>query len=293
MSKPKPLGRGLSALIQQKPASPGTEAATAPGERIYELPLDELRPNRGQPRREIDPAELAELAESIRENGVLQPILVYQEEGAYTIIAGERRFRACLKAGLKTVPALLRERPGERELLQMALIENIQREDLNPLDLASGYRTLVEDHHLTQEELARALGKSRASVANTLRLIKLPAVIKVSLKEGRITVGHAKALLGLAADDDKVTLWHRCLKRNLSVRQLEDLVQRHKEGPPPGRRQQIIKPFDILDAEDRIRQALGAQVQISPRREKGSISIAYTSKEELDRLLELLSGLGE
>jgi ParB family transcriptional regulator, chromosome partitioning protein len=289
MSKSQPLGKGLSALIQKKPE--GAEAAaSAPGEafeQVLQLPLETIGRNRNQPRREFDAEELAELAASIRENGVLQPVLVFEDGGLYTLIAGERRWRAAREAGLKAIPAIVRPRVDGRELMKLALIENIQREDLNPLDLASGYRALIEDYGMTQEELARGLGLSRSAVANVLRLIKLPTVIKVSLKEGKISFGHAKVLLGLTSDDERIRCWQLCVKRALSVRQLEELVQGLRaEG---SERPAVVKPFDILQAEESLASALGAKVLISPNRSRGQIRIDYRSKDELDRLLELLA----
>ncbi len=290
MSKAKPLGKGLSALIQKKEEAPHPQPADQGGERVRELALEEVRVNPDQPRRDFDGEALDELTASVREQGVLQPILVFAEHGGYTIIAGERRYRASVRAGRKRIPALVRPKPEARELLQLALIENIQREDLNPLDLASGYRSLIEEYGMTQEELATVVGKKRATVANTLRLVKLPAVIKVSLKSGEISMGHARALLGVVSDDDKVHLWQICVRKHLSVRQLEDLVQRSKQEPAPGK-PKVVKPFDILEAEDRIRDSLGTRVQITPNRNRGAISINYDSKDELDRLLEMLTSI--
>ena len=292
MSKAKPLGKGLSALIQKKEESPAVQQPLAKGERVHELALEEVRVNPDQPRRDFDGEALEELTASVREQGVLQPILVFGEHGGYTIIAGERRYRASVRAGRKTIPAIVREKPASAELLQLALIENIQREDLNPLDLASGYRSLIEEYGMTQEELAAVVGKKRATVANTLRLVKLPAVIKVSLKSGEISMGHARALLGVVSDDEKVQLWQQCVRKHLSVRQLEDLVQRSKQEQT-GAKPRVVKPFDILEAEDRIRDSLGTRVQISPNRNRGSISISYDSKEELDRLLETLTSMDQ
>lgn len=291
MNHSKPLGKGLAALIpDNRTARPAGEPG---GEVVRELPLSEVRPNSDQPRREMNPEALAELAASIREHGVLQPILVFEEHGAHTIIAGERRYRASIQAGRTRIPAIVRPRPEPRELLKLAIIENIQREDLGPMDLAAGYRQLLDEHGMTQEELGTTLAISRSQITNTLRLLKLPAVIKLSIKNGEFSVGHAKVLLGVASDDDKVTLWHRCVKRQLSVRQLEELVAAQKGDTPKTRTPaREVKPFDILEAEDRMRSHLGTQVQISPRRKGGLITIEYYSGEELDRLLEILSSEG-
>lgn len=286
MNRSKPLGRGLSALIQKPGAAQGAlpEGDEAAG-RVLQLPLELISRNRHQPRHDFEPAELEELAQSIRANGVLQPVLVFEDGGLYTLIAGERRWRACQLAGLKSIPAIQRERPDEAGLMRLALLENIQRQDLHPLDLASGFRTLIEEHGMTQEELGQALGMSRPAVSNLLRLNKLPTVIKVSLKEGKISFGHAKVLLGLAADDEKVRFWQLCVKRDLSVRQLEEALRRREA---PATATVTVKPFDILQAEESLCGALGARVAISPNRQRGQIRIDYHSREELDRLVELL-----
>jgi ParB family chromosome partitioning protein len=288
MNHSKPLGKGLAALIpDNRTARPAGEPG---GESVRELPLSDVRPNSDQPRREMNPEALADLSSSIREHGVLQPILVYEEHGAFTIIAGERRYRASIQAGRTRIPAIVRPRPEPRELLKLAIIENIQREDLGPMDLAAGYRQLLDDHGMTQEELGATLAVSRSQITNTLRLLKLPAVIRLSIKNGEFSVGHAKVLLGVASDDDKVTLWHRCVKKQLSVRQLEELVAAQKgETPRAKPATRDVKPFDLLEAEDRMRSSLGTQVQISPRRKGGLITIEYYSGEELDRLLEILT----
>jgi ParB family chromosome partitioning protein len=292
MNRSKPLGRGLSALIQ-KPAdtalaTQATEPSLSDGERVHQLPLELINRNRQQPRRDFESAELEELAQSIRANGVLQPVLVFEDGGLYTLIAGERRWRASQLAGRKTIPALVRERPDEGGLMKLALLENIQREDLHPLDLSNGLRVLIEEHGMSQEELGQTLGMSRPAVSNLLRLNKLPTVIKVSLKEGKISFGHAKVLLGLGSDDEKIRCWQLCVKRDLSVRQLEELVRRQREAQPAPA---VVKPFDILQAEENLCGCLGARVSISPNRNRGQIRIEYHTREELDRLVELLQAM--
>ncbi|MCA9783875.1 MAG: ParB/RepB/Spo0J family partition protein [Calditrichaeota bacterium] len=287
MNHSKPLGKGLAALIPDN-RTPRSEHAG--DESVRELPLSEIRPNAAQPRREMNSEALTELAASIKVHGVLQPILVFEEHGAYTIIAGERRYRASIQSGRTRIPAIVRPRPEPRELLKLALIENIQREDLGPLDLAASYRQLLDEHGMTQEELADTLAVSRSMITNTMRLLKLPAVIKLSIKNGEFSVGHAKVLLGVASDDDRVALWHRCIKKQLSVRQLEELVTANRDGARKGKTAtRVEKPFDLLEAEDRMRSSLGTQVQISPRRKGGLITIEYYSGEELDRLLDMLT----
>jgi ParB family transcriptional regulator, chromosome partitioning protein len=296
MSKSKSLGKGLEALIQRRPVhmEPRGEAPAAKpledGQQIVsELAIETLRRNPEQPRREFIEESLQELSDSIRENGILQPLLAFEDGGLVTIIAGERRFRAAKMAGLNSVPVILRPRPSERELMQMAILENVQREDLNPVDLAEGYRTLIEEHAMTQEQLAQALGVNRVSVTHVLRLNKLPSVIKSSVRDGRISFGHAKVLSGLTVEDDRVRLWERCVKRSWSVRQLEEKVREHREGGAKAK--SPIKTFDILQAEEDLTGHLGAKTQISPNPKRGQIRIDYHTKEELDRLVELLGNL--
>ncbi len=293
MNRSKPLGKGLSALIQ-KPAVREQETATeaaSRGDQVLKLPIETVSRNRNQPRREFPEDELNDLAQSIREHGILQPVIVFEDGGLYTLIAGERRWRAAQIAGLKHLPAILRERPDDAELMRLAVLENIQREDLQPLDLAQAYRSLIDEHAMTQEELAISLGQSRSAIANVLRLLKLPPVIRLSLKEGKISFGHAKVLMGLAAEEEQIQLWQQCVKRSLSVRQLEDLVRRLKEGG--GKRAALVKPFDLLQAEEGLAGALGAKVQISPNRNRGQIRIEYHTRDELERLLELLGQIDD
>jgi ParB family transcriptional regulator, chromosome partitioning protein len=292
MSKSKSLGKGLSALIQKRPVSqalPTQDESGKEGQTVFELPLDTLRRNPSQPRREFSEESLQELADSIRSNGILQPLLAFEDGNLVTIIAGERRFRAAKMVGLETVPVLLKPRPDSRSLMQMAILENLQREDLSPVELAEGYRNLVEDHAMTQDELAHALGISRVSVTHVLRLNKLPSVIKNSLRDGRISFGHAKVLGGLTAEDDRVRLWERCVKRNWSVRQLEEKVREMKEGGP--QQHAVVKTFDILQAEEELTGNLGAKTQISPNPNRGQIRIEYHCKDDLDRLVELLGSI--
>lgn len=287
MKRSKPLGKGLSALIQKSSATEsGPQVQGASGAQVLQLPIETVTRNRSQPRRDFAEEELGELAQSIREHGILQPVIVFENGGLYTLIAGERRWRAAQLAGLKTVPAILRDRPEDAELMRLALLENIQREDLHPLELAAAYRSLIDEHDMTQEELARSLGQSRSAVANILRLNKLPTVVKMSLKEGKISFGHAKVLMGLAEDEERIRFWQHCVKRDLSVRQLEELIRKAKENP--AQRPGLVKPFDILQAEEELAGQLGARVQISPNRNRGQIRIEYHTREELERLVEML-----
>ena len=281
--KRRALGKGLSALIPDA-LEPAT---TAPAE----LDIDLLTPSTLQPRHDMDEAALEELARSIRTHGVIQPIVVRPIDGRYQIIAGERRWRAAQRAGLLRVPVVMREVPGgdEQTLLQLALIENIQREDLNPIEQAMAYRRLVDQFHLTQEEVAEAVGKDRSSVANTLRLLKLPEEVRRDVAAGRLSMGHARALLTLedAAAIRKVAA--EAVARDYSVRQVEALVKRLAAGAGRARPE---KRADVHTraAEEQMRQALGTRVRIIRRGKGGNVRIDFKSEDDLQRIYERITG---
>jgi ParB family chromosome partitioning protein len=275
------LGRGLSALI------PDTLQTPAPaGDRSLDVDSDLLRPNRFQPRSAMDDAKIEELARSIRANGIIQPIVVRKVEGGYEIVAGERRWRASQRAGLLKVPVVVRDIPDER-LLAVALIENIQREDLNPIEEAAAYRRLADEYQMTQEQIADAVGKERSSVANFLRLLKLPQEVRANVGSGALSMGHARALLGLADEAAQLRIGRDVITRNLSVRETEALVKKIAH-PAPG------KPAEEKDvhtraAEERLRFVLGTRVRIARKRKGGAIEIDFTSEDELNRIYELLT----
>lgn len=277
------LGKGLDALI------PGGESAT-PGGAVQYVPIEAIRPNPRQPRSQVDETKLEELAASIREHGVLQPLIVRQgeQEGEYILIAGERRWRAAQRAGLQRVPVLVRE-VTEQQQLELALIENIQRDDLNPLETAEAYRQLHEEFGLSHEEIAQRVGKSRVAVTNTLRLLKLAPAVKEALLAGRISEGHARALLGLPTPQAQSAALESVLRRGLTVRQTEELV-RHLTG---GRKTSPSKPApapEVRDLEERLRRSLGTRVSLQGDLRRGRIVIHYYSEEELEALLEKLTG---
>jgi len=284
MSKARGLGRGLGALI------PELEEAESEGR--LEIPISDIRANPFQPRREFDPVKLAELTDSIREHGVLQPVLLRRVEGGYELVAGERRLRAAEMAGLAKIPAVLGDF-ADVAMMEIALVENLQREDLNPLEEAEAYRRLLEEFGLTQEEVAQKVGKSRSAIANTLRLLNLPAAVRNDLSGGRTTVGHARAILGLKTEEEQIGAWKDVMSGRLSVRETEELVRRRMEGKvsreTPARRTQTkgADP-DLKAAEDRFRQALGTKVRIHPAGRGGRIEIDYYSHEELERILEAI-----
>jgi ParB family chromosome partitioning protein len=273
------LGRGLSALIPDA-------AAPSLNDRSLDVDTDLLRPNPFQPRTAIDETKIEELARSIRANGVIQPIVVRRAADGYEIVAGERRWRASQRAGLLKVPVVVRDIPDDR-LLAAALIENIQREDLNPVEEAHAYRRLSDDYHLTQEQIAEAVGKDRSSIANYLRLLKLPQEVLAGLGSGALSMGHARALLGLPDDGSQLRVSRDVIGRNLSVRQTEALVKKVTDPAPD--KTPIEKDVHTRAAEERLRFALGTRVRIERKRKGGQIEIDFGSEEELQRLFERLT----
>ena len=284
MAEKRPaLGRGLSALIPDAPVTP------AAAERGLEVDIDLLRPNPAQPRAGIDDARIEELARSIRSNGVIQPIVVRKADKGYEIIAGERRWRASQRAGLLKVPVVVRDVPDDR-LLAVALIENIQREDLNPIEEAQAYRRLADDYHLTQEQIAEAVGKDRSSVANFIRLLKLPREIRENLSAGALSMGHARALLSLPDENSQLRLSREIISRNLSVRETEAMAKKGLDPAPP--REEPQKDVHTRAAEEKLRFALGTRVRIVRKGKGGRIQVDFQSETELQRLYEQLTERG-
>ena len=273
------LGRGLSALIPE-------QASPAINERSLDVDSDLLRPNKFQPRTTMDESRIEELARSIRSHGIIQPIVVRRVEDGYEIIAGERRWRASQRAGLLKVPVVVRDIPEER-LLAVALIENIQREDLNPIEEAQAYRRLVDEYQLTQEQIADAVGKDRSSVANFLRLLKLPHEVRANVGAGALSMGHARALLGLPDEASQLRLSREVVSKNLSVRETEALV---KKGTAPVKlKTPVESDVHTRAAEERMRFALGTRARIVRKRTGGRIEIDFGSEAELQRLFEILT----
>jgi len=282
MAEKRPaLGRGLSALIPDAPAPPAAST-----ERALDVDIDLLRPNRFQPRTVMDDTRIDELSRSIKANGVIQPIVVRKADKGFEIIAGERRWRASQRAGLLKVPVVVRDIPADR-LLAVALIENIQREDLNPIEEAQAYRQLADDYHLTQEQIAESVGKDRSSVANYLRLLKLPSEVRNNLSAGTLSMGHARALLALTDEASQLRVGRDILARNLSVRETESIVKKPAEPQTP--REAPQKDVHTKAAEDKLRFSLGTRVRIVRRGKKGRIEIDFQSEDELHRLYEHLT----
>ena len=274
------LGRGLSALIPDAPAAPQTSP------RPHDVDVDLLKPNPFQPRTVMDEGKIDELARSIRANGIIQPIVVRKAGTGYEIIAGERRWRAAQRAGLLKVPIVVRDTPDEH-LLAAALIENIQREDLNPIEEAHAYRRLTDELHLTQDQIADAVGRDRSSIANTLRLLKLPREMRDGVSAGTLAMGHARALLGLPDEAAQLRVGREVVARQLSVRETEVLVRKTLEPAPA--RAEPPKDVHTRAAEEKLRFALGTRVRIVRKRRGGRIEVDFGSEEELQRLYEHLA----
>ncbi|RPI35240.1 MAG: ParB/RepB/Spo0J family partition protein, partial [Chloroflexota bacterium] len=277
MSKKTGLGRGLDALI------PGGDSAL-PVSGISFLPVDAIIPNPHQPRTRFDPEELSELAASIREHGVIQPLLVTRGSSfdQYILIAGERRLLAARQADMELIPAIVRE-ASQQELVELALVENVQRSDLGPLEAADAYRQLAEDFGLSHDEIAAKVGKNRVTVTNTLRLLKLPPFVRQALADRQITEGHARALLSLATSQSQIAALQTILAKGLNVRQTEELV-RMLTGQKPERPPRPAAPPEIAALEERLRLHLGTKVSLNRRRKGGTLVVHYYSDEELDAL---------
>lgn len=280
------LGRGLDFLLS---GSPGAGA-----EEVLALDVEAVRPNPFQPRREFSESELAELAASIREHGVLQPVIVRASGDVYQLVAGERRLRASMANGLRTIPAIVRD-VDDTQMLELALIENVQRSDLNPMELAQAYRSYVQRLDLTQEAVADRLGKSRSSVANTLRLLDLPMDLQELVSRGTLTAGHARALLGLHDVEAQRRLADRVVAEGLSVRAVEREVQDAGAAATgsPTTSPRRARAAHLGDLEGQLRERLGTRVRVEDREGRGRIVIEYFTPEELSRLVDqLLSGVG-
>lgn len=295
MVKKSALGRGLGALITDaaEDPKPRAEAMSA----IQELDLDDIRPNPFQPRTEFDEEALQELAVSIKSIGIVQPITVRAvEDGKYEIIAGERRFRASRLAGLKSIPAYIRKTEDE-SLLELALIENIQREDLNAIEVAISYQRLIDECKLTQDGLSERVGKKRATIANYLRLLKLPAPIQLALRDKRITMGHARAIINIEDTDTQFMIFEQILKYDFSVRKVEEIV-RELANPKPGEeaRKTVKKNElgDYIELQQHLSRRFHARVELKRNESgKGKIVIAFKSDEELEKIVSILDKIEE
>jgi ParB family chromosome partitioning protein len=276
----KALGKGLGAFIPE-------EFGIIKEERYAELDVEQLRPNPLQPRMRFDDQAIDELAQSIRESGIVQPVLVVPDDGHYKIIVGERRWRAAQKAGLKKIPVMIRNLPLDKQL-EISIIENIHREDLNPMEIALAYQRMSSEWNYTQQEIAEKVGKDRTSVTNYLRLLKLPQEIRDSLIEENISMGHARALLALDEPEAQLGAFRQIIDKGLSVRNTEKLVNRMKERPP--RMQRSLEDPDLQALQEEMLKMLGTKVLISGNRNKGALKIFYFSLDDLNRIFARIKG---
>ena len=293
------LGRGLGALLggqnspetTQAPTDSPSETQSPPPETVRQVSIDSVQPCPSQPRKDFERQPLEELAESIKVNGILQPMVARTTEGGQLeLIAGERRWRAAQIAGLKTVPVIVRE-ASDSQVLELALVENLQREDLNPIEEAPGYALLMEAFNLTQEATAQRVGKSRAAVANAVRLLNLSEPLQTHLRQGRLSVGHAKVILGLDDAQQQTLVANRVIKESLSVRETEDLVDKlqgastSKTSPQPTSQ---TRGVHVTSLENRLKEKLGTKVSLTYRDGKGALTIKYFSDDDLERILNIL-----
>jgi ParB family chromosome partitioning protein len=292
------LGRGLASLIPRPTvsAAPSAETHTDDGTStnvIASVDLDRIRHNPFQPRADFDPAALDELKRSIQEKGIIQPITVRRYLDGFQLISGERRVRAAREAGLSQIPAYVLDGKTDEEMLELALVENLQREHLNPIEIAISYRRLIEECRFTQEEVSQRIGKDRTTVTNFLRLLRLPEEIQVGLRRGTISTGHARALVAIEDPDLQMDIFRAVVTRDLSVRDVERLVRtRGRRKSSRGKRTQPVQSSALTSVEDKLRRALGTKVQVKPvSHGKGEILIEYYSDDDLERILELLYDL--
>lgn len=297
MAKSSALGKGLSALISTKPATPvaSPTPAVEKGERIQSLAVDALVPSPLQPRKVFGEEQLQELVDSIREHGIVQPLICREREGKYEIIAGERRWRASQRLNLSTVPVIVREAP-DRDVLELALIENLQRADLNPMEEARAYQRLSEDFSMKQEEISQRVGRSRAVVANAIRLLDLEPQIQTWISQQTLSVGHAKVLLALKGHAEQLAAAHEVLKKGLTVRGAETLVKQHMESAGKikttrGKTTATSLGPALQRVQNRLQHHLGTHVSLHHGEKRGRIEIEYYGNEDLDRLLSAM-GLG-
>lgn len=296
--KKKGLGRGLEALFEEISVEIPEEKETVKKDKktdkreaesgVLYVDINDIKPNVHQPRKTFDEDKLEELASSIREHGIIQPVVLRSTDGGYEIVAGERRWRAARKAGIKKIPCVIRELTDEQNML-VAIIENMQREDLNPIEEAEGLSRMIEVYGLTQEQVSKGVGKSRPYITNSLRLLKLSDDVREMTREGKLTAGHARALAGIKDIEKQKKLALKAVKEGLSVRNIEKLAGE------PAKKKSKVKPeknADVMRLEAELKDTLGTKVTLSSTGRKGKIEIEYYSKDELERLIELLKSLG-
>lgn len=276
----KGLGKGINALFTNMQTTQNEES-------VQEVSLKEIRQNPYQPRKIFEPQAIEELKESILEHGILQPIIVRKSIKGYEIVVGERRYRAATAAKLETVPVVVREL-NDQQMMELAVLENLQREDLTPIEEGAAYQMLMDKLNLTQEELAKRLGKSRPHIANHIRLLSLPSPVQELISEGKLSMGHGRALLGLKDKKKLSMIVNRILKESLNVRQLEKIIQEANDNVPRETKKKERKDVFIQEQESLLRERFGTTVTIKQSKKKGKIELEFFSKEDLDRILELL-----
>lgn len=281
MARKSGLGKGLESLMGEATAE---VSAMTPDST---LPIGKVKPNKGQPRRNFEEDALDELADSIKQNGILQPILVRKKGASYEIVAGERRYQAAKRAGLKEVPVIVRE-VSDEDVFKLALIENLQRSDLNPIEEAQGFKKLIDEQGLTQEELGKVLSKSRSAIANTIRLLDLPKEVQEYMADGRITAGHARAILAVAGEEGRIRLAEKVVSENLTVRQTENLAPLFS-GTETVRPQRVPTPQFFKRAARQLRIALDTNVKVKRVRNKNKIEIEFADEDQLAQLVQALS----
>jgi len=281
----KGLGRGLDALLNTEPVQNSSQ------ESILEVKINDVEPNTGQPRKVFDQEKLQALAESIKQHGVVQPIIVKQEGSRYVIIAGERRWRAAKLAGLKTIPVVVRDM-SSKQAMEIALIENLQREDLNPIEEAEAYRKLMDEYNMTQEEVSRVVGKSRAAVANSVRLLSLAKEIQDMLIDGRLTSGHARTLVSIEDEKKQKELAELIVRKGLNVREAERLAAQETRKPAAKKPVQPEEDYETAHLVEDLRTIFGTKIDLKRRKDRGKIIIEYYSRDEFDRIVEMLLNIG-
>jgi len=288
--KTKRLGKGLSALIPDQEDSSGVVGRS--DNQLVEVKVAEVKPNPYQPRVYFDKQALTELKNSIREKGLIQPITVRQINSHYELIAGERRLRAAIEVGLAKIPAYIMHVESKEEMLELAIVENVQREKLNPIEQANAYQRLLKECNLTQDQIAQKIGKDRSTITNILRLLRLPKPIQKSVGEGKISVGHARTLLALESAEQQIQIWQKIIKNDISVRKLEKMVKEISEIKLKPSLATRKKSVHILKVEDNLRDVFGTKVSVRSKNEGGSIEIEFYSPEDLNRILEIFEKIG-
>jgi ParB family chromosome partitioning protein len=279
--KKRALGKGLKAFLPE-------DYGILKDDKFVDVDVEDLRPNSLQPRQDFNQEAIAELAQSIKEAGILQPLVVVPEGNHYKIVVGERRWRAAQKIGLTKVPAIVRQM-NDAEQIEASLVENLQRKDLNPIEVALAYQKLTKELNLTQDEVAEKVGKDRTSVANFIRLLKLPPEIQKMVADGKISMGHARALITLAKPDQQIFLSRLIVEKNLTVREVEKMMSEKKLDPSPRTKKQLDP--DLQDLQDKLVEILGTKVAISGNSDKGIIKLFYFSLEDLNRIFDKIKGV--